>query len=175
MSRGSAIMGPAAVVAFVCFFLPWVTSSCQGQDVATLSGRELAAGTTVELRPAPGAPAVQTQRVKPQRSLYAIPLVAAVCLLLVTLVYLRVMRPPLAGLISAVLAIICLLILLNRTVEIRRQADDNGFDVKARYGAIGAALAYVAMLLGGIVDIFTGWTPRAVARAGPVPRPEAPQ
>ena len=129
-------MGPAAVVAFVCFsavgdqLLP-------GQDVATLSGRELAAGTTVELRPAPGAPAVQTQRVKPQRSLYAIPVVAAVCLALVVLVFLRVVRPPLAGLIAAVLAIICLLILLNRTVEIRRQADDNGFDVKARYGAHG--------------------------------------
>jgi hypothetical protein len=171
MSRGSAIMGPAAVVAFVCFFLPWVTSSCQGQPVATLSGRELAAGTIVELRPAPGAPAVQTQRVEPQRSLYAIPLVALVCLLLVALALMRVIRPPLAGLIAGVLAILCLLILLNRTIEIRRQADDNGFEVEARYGVFGVTLAYLAMLLGGIVDVFTGWTPRAAGRAGPAPPP----
>ena len=173
MTRGRAIVGPAAIVAFVFFFLPWVTSSCQGQEVVTLSGRELASGTTVQIRPLPQAPLSQPQHINAQPRLWAIPLAAALCLLLVVLVALRVMRPPLAGLLAAVLAIICLLILLDRTLEIRRQADQNGFDVHLRYGAIGAALAYVAVLFGAILDIFTGWAPR-VAPAGPPGQRELP-
>jgi len=41
-------LSPAAfVLAFVCFFLPFVTFSCQGQTVATLSGVQLATGTKI--------------------------------------------------------------------------------------------------------------------------------
>src|SRR5688500_15220257 len=110
MSRGNIIIGPAAVIAFVCFFLPWVTSSCRGQEVATLSGRELAAGTTVEVRPVSNAPLGQTQEIEPQRRLFAIPIAAVACLALVALVVLRVLRPPLAGLLAAILAVLCLIV-----------------------------------------------------------------
>lgn len=34
-------------IALICFFLPWVNVSCQGQKVMTLSGIELVTGTTV--------------------------------------------------------------------------------------------------------------------------------
>jgi len=35
-------------IALICFFLPWVNVSCQGQKVATFSGIHLVTGTTVE-------------------------------------------------------------------------------------------------------------------------------
>jgi hypothetical protein len=35
-------------IALICFFLPWVNVSCQGQKVATFSGVQLVTGTTVE-------------------------------------------------------------------------------------------------------------------------------
>lgn len=156
MSRGNLIVGPAAVVAFVCFFLPWITSSCQGQEVATLSGRQLTTGTTVQIRPIPGGPLSQTREIKPQRRLLAIPIAAVACLALVALSLRRLIRPQLAGLLAAILAIICLLVLLDRTLATRKQADQNGFEVSLRYGAIGTTIAYVAVLIGGVIDVFTG-------------------
>jgi len=171
MSRGNLIVGPAAVVAFVCFFLPWITSSCQGQEVATLSGRELAAGTTIQVRPIPGAPLSRPQEIKPQRRLFAIPVAAIACFVLVALAVLRVIKPQLAGLVAAILAIVCLLVLLDRTLATRKQADQNGFDVSLRYGAIGTTLAYVAVLIGGLISMFTGWTPGSNSTgAGPPER-----
>jgi hypothetical protein len=42
-------LSPAAfVLAIVCFFLPFVTFSCQGQKVASFSGIQLATGTTIK-------------------------------------------------------------------------------------------------------------------------------
>ncbi len=32
----------------ICFFLPWVNVSCQGQKIATFSGIQLVSGTTIE-------------------------------------------------------------------------------------------------------------------------------
>ena len=43
------ILSPAAfVLALICFFLPFVTFSCQGQPVASLSGIQLATGTRIQ-------------------------------------------------------------------------------------------------------------------------------
>jgi hypothetical protein len=42
-------LSPAAfVLTLVCFFLPFVTFSCQGQKIASFSGIQLATGTTIE-------------------------------------------------------------------------------------------------------------------------------
>ena len=42
-------LSPAAfVLALVCFFLPFVTFSCQGQTVASFSGIQLATGTSIQ-------------------------------------------------------------------------------------------------------------------------------
>ena len=42
-------LSPAAfVLTLVCFFLPFVTFSCQGQQIASFSGIQLATGTTIE-------------------------------------------------------------------------------------------------------------------------------
>jgi hypothetical protein len=35
-------------VIILCFFLPWVSVSCQGQPIVTFSGFQLAKGTTFD-------------------------------------------------------------------------------------------------------------------------------
>lgn len=35
-------------LALMCFFLPWITVSCSGQKIVTLSGIQLATGTTIK-------------------------------------------------------------------------------------------------------------------------------
>ena len=42
--KGKPISGSAIVLVLICFFLPWVTVSCDGSDVVTLSGYELSVG-----------------------------------------------------------------------------------------------------------------------------------
>jgi L-asparagine transporter-like permease len=50
-------LSPAAfVLALICFFLPFVTFSCQGQEVASFSGMQLATGTKVQQPQIFGAP-----------------------------------------------------------------------------------------------------------------------
>ncbi len=39
-----AILG----IALICFFLPWINISCQGEKVATYTGIQLVTGTTIE-------------------------------------------------------------------------------------------------------------------------------
>ena len=51
------------VLALICFFLPFATFSCQGQEVASLSGIRLATGTTVKQPRLLGPP--KSQRVDP--------------------------------------------------------------------------------------------------------------
>ena len=51
-------------LALLCFFLPFFSFSCQGQKVATLSGWELATGTTVNQPQMFGPP--QPQKVEPK-------------------------------------------------------------------------------------------------------------
>jgi len=43
------ILSPALYgIILICFFLPWVSVSCQGQPIVTLSGFQLAKGTTLD-------------------------------------------------------------------------------------------------------------------------------
>ena len=168
MSRGSLLTGPAALVVVIFFFVPWITTSCQGQTITTLSGREVAQGTTVEVQPIPGGPTTETE-IDPQRRLFIVPLAAVVAIVLVALVAMRVVRAPMAGLIAAVLAVASLIVLLDRLLYLQDQADQNGFDVSYRYGVIGTSLACAVLFVGGVLDLFTGWSARTVGQsaAGP--------
>ena len=58
-------VSPAAfVLALICFFLPFVTFSCQGHEVASFSGVQLATGTTVKQPEMFGPP--KSQKVDPE-------------------------------------------------------------------------------------------------------------
>lgn len=59
-------LSPAAfVLTLVCFFLPFVTFSCQGQKIASFSGIQLATGTTIEQPQMFGPPKTQKVDAEP--------------------------------------------------------------------------------------------------------------
>lgn len=74
-------LSPAAfVLAFVCFFLPFVTFSCQGQTVATLSGFQLATGTKIQQPQVFGSPKEHKVEAEPLATLALLTVIAGVVL-----------------------------------------------------------------------------------------------
>ena len=70
------ISSSAAGVVLVCFFLPWITVSCEEQELFTLSGWDMSTGTEVDL-------GFGTEQVEPDLIFFIIPLAAFVVLGLV--------------------------------------------------------------------------------------------
>jgi hypothetical protein len=65
MENNAQKLSPAIfVLALICFFLPFVTFSCQGQKVTSLSGIQLVTGTTIQ-QPQMFGPS-QSQKMDPQ-------------------------------------------------------------------------------------------------------------
>jgi hypothetical protein len=65
MESNAQRLSPAIfVLALICFFLPFVTFSCQGQKVMSFSGIQLVMGTTIQ-QPQMFGPS-QSQKVEPQ-------------------------------------------------------------------------------------------------------------
>ncbi len=63
-------LSPATLIlVLICFFLPFVTFSCQGQRIASLSGMQLATGTTVQQPQMFGPPKTQKIDAEPLASL----------------------------------------------------------------------------------------------------------
>jgi hypothetical protein len=65
MESNAQRLSPAIfVLALICFFLPFVTFSCQGQKVMSFSGIQLVTGTTIQEPQMFGPP--QSQKLNPQ-------------------------------------------------------------------------------------------------------------
>jgi hypothetical protein len=72
-------LSPAALVlALICFFLPFVTFSCQGQKVASFSGLQLATGTTIQQPQMFGPPKSQKVGAEPLAVLALLSVLAGV-------------------------------------------------------------------------------------------------
>jgi hypothetical protein len=72
-------LSPAALVlALLCFFLPFVTFSCQGQKVASFSGIQLATGTTIRQPQVFGQPKSEKVNAEPLAVLALLAVVAGV-------------------------------------------------------------------------------------------------
>ncbi len=74
-------LSPAAfVLALVCFFLPFVTFSCQGQTVASFSGIQLATGTRIQQPQAFGPPKEHKVDAEPLATVALLSVLAALVL-----------------------------------------------------------------------------------------------
>lgn len=162
-SKGSKIMGPAAAVAFICFFLPWVAVSCAGQPVKSMTGMDLATQWNETVA-------------------YIVPLGALVVLGLVFAVFRRWISAR-TGAIGAIAASgATLLVLVARILSIRSQMNstvgleemmsafplgtgDLGLGglgglttemvkITPQIGLWGVALANVAIIVGAVLDLF---------------------
>jgi len=158
LSRGNKIVAPAASIAFVCFFLPWITVSCSGQPVESASGFQLAKDVN-------------------SPELYLVLLAALGVLAVVFLVYRGTLELKTAAYISIGLAAVGLLIVLVKFFSLRSQlnqaTDMSMFSAMARnlglgdlagispdlveiqikYGLWGMSLALIAVIVGAVLDV----------------------
>jgi hypothetical protein len=149
LSKGSKIIGPAATVALVCFFLPWILVSCGGQPVASFSGWQLAAGGNVQTgfgaQPVEGSP-----------ELFLILLAALGCLALVYFVYQRQIAIRTVAYTAIGSAGLSLLILLAKFSGAQSRAAEVGITAQLQYGFWGTVLGNVAVIIGAVLDLMEG-------------------
>jgi len=146
LPKGNRIIGPAAAIALVCFFLPWVLVSCGGQPMASFSGWQLAAGGNIQT-------GFGTQPIEGSPVLFLVLLAAIGCLALVYFGYQRQIVTRTGAYIATGLAGASLLILLAKFSGAQSQATQPGVTVKLQYGLWGTVLANVAIIIGAVLDL----------------------
>lgn len=151
------------VASLACFLLPFATISCGGQRLATVSGLQLATGTTVsEATNQAGGSRKQTIKAEPAAA------VAATCALLglaLALAHVRPMLSAACGLISIIALFLLRAQLLDR-VAIRGQGAlqidfGEGFLLSLLF--LGAAVAWNAYLY------ISGGSPASFVQPAPTP------
>jgi hypothetical protein len=149
LSKGNKIMAPAASIALLCFFTPWVLVSCENQPVASFTGWQLAAGVTAQSAGI-NAPPVDSSPV-----LFLILLAAIACLALVYFVYRGRLAIRQVAYAALGLAGVSLLIMLLKFVNAESQTGQGGISVQLRlqYGFWGTVLAQLAIIVGSVVDL----------------------
>lgn len=157
LPNGHKVASPAAAIAMVCFFLPWVLVSCANQPIDSFSGWELAAGTTLEL---------MGQKVTdiPGRPLLFLVILAGVGVL--ALGYLALRRGSVTkidgwGLIVlGALPFLALLTLIggqNAATQALPEGSDmikpDMIKLSTQYGLWGVVLGYIAVMVGGVLNL----------------------
>ena len=145
LSKGYKVASPGAGVAVLCFFLPWILVSCGGQGV-TLSGWELAAGTTVGV-------GFSAQQVPGEPILFLVLLAGLGVLALAYFALQRGYLTKLDGLGPIGLGALPLLVLFIQFSGTREQAAQQGFVVEYQYGLWGVVLGYIATIVGGVMNM----------------------
>lgn len=150
--KGYKLASPGALVALVCFFLPWMFVSCMGQPVAEFNGMELAVGPQINT-------VMGSQRADAAPLLFLIPLVSLVILVLAILAGRRRRVNWLDKLVTFLLGLLALSttmllpLALGSSPEIQ-QAREVGVAVELRLGFWGTALGLLLTVVGGVMNWF---------------------
>ena len=145
-SKGHKVSASGALVAILCFFLPWVLASCGG-EIVKLNGWDLAAGTTV-------GQGFYTQPVEGTPSLFLVLLAAFGILYIAYSAFKRGALLPLTdGYILIGLGVLPLLILFFTFSGLKDQAAQQGVFVEYQYGLRGVIIGYIASIAGGVLNL----------------------
>lgn len=125
-------------IALICFILPWVNFSCQGQHVATFTGLQLVTGTTVQQQGMFGQR--QNQKVDSE------PLAVAVLLLTILGVALSFLKSRKSSLIPSVVGVVAFIVLLLLKSKIETDATNQGQGMIQVEYAIGFWLVLVLFI-----------------------------
>lgn len=156
------ISSAAIALVFLFFFLPWVTVSCGGEEVVTLSGYELSVGKDV------GAYGEKTDA---DPLVFIVPLVA---LLAIGTLFIANTKAAGGGQITA--AVIGLIIMGLKWASMLEN-DDPYVEIVTRYGAWGTLLGLLLLLAGGVLTLMMKESPPLVhvpPPQQPSPRPQQP-
>ena len=125
-------------IAILCFILPWVNFSCQGQHVATFTGLQLVTGTTVQQQGMFGQR--QNQKVDSE------PLAVAVLLFTVLGLALSFLKSRKSSLIPSIVGVVSfiLLLLLKSKIESDTIRQGQGM-IQVEY-AIGFWLVFILFI-----------------------------
>jgi phosphatidylserine synthase len=131
-------------IAIVCFLLPWVNFSCQGQHVATFTGLELVTGTTIQQQGTFGQS--QNKKANPE------PLAIAVLLLTVLGLALSFQKGGKASLIPTIVGALTLILLFLLKSKIETDAANQSQGAIHTEYAIGFWLALIASVLAIVLN-----------------------
>jgi lysylphosphatidylglycerol synthetase-like protein (DUF2156 family) len=137
------ISSAAALLLMLCFFLPWVTVSCSGQPVATVSGQDLASGMTVE---AFGS----SEHLEGETVLYLVPLAGVIALGL-ALIGGRVGKG--LSIAQIILAVLVSLLLFLTWNNMQSQIRQYNLDVSLKIGFLGSILAVLGIIAGAVLSM----------------------
>jgi hypothetical protein len=126
------------IVTVLCFLLPFVTVSCNGQKIATLSGTELAFGTTIE------QPQIYGPSVKKRTDAEPVATIAFLIAIAGIAVGFLAARVPLASAITGGLGALFLLVLMGKLdSDVGKQAQ-GVLQIEYGAGLIMALLLFIA-------------------------------
>jgi hypothetical protein len=142
--KNKFISGPAAVLILALFFLPWVMVSCNGQTVGELSGYELAAG----IEPGSGNDLLSAEGVEGDASLFLIPLVGVLALVLLGLAVYQPSSAAIGAGGQIGLALLGTGVLLWKWSALQNN-QDAFFEITILPALWGTAVAHFLLLAGG--------------------------
>jgi hypothetical protein len=145
---GRTLTLQGALLALICFFLPWVTVSC-GERTSTLSGVKMAFGGTVQTNQGP-------EQRDPDVFMLLLFLFGISLLLLVVFAWMRHVQSRGLSIALIVISGLSLLILMLRYLN--QQTDTSGdvpIYVTYHAGFWGTVIGYVLALIGGVLDLIT--------------------
>jgi hypothetical protein len=126
------------IVTVLCFLLPFITVSCNGQKVATLSGTDLAFGTSIEQPQMFGRPIKQHTDAQPIATIAFLIAIAGIA------VGFLAARVPLASAITGGLGALFLLILMGKLSSDVGKQVQGVLQIEYGAGLIMALLLFIA-------------------------------
>jgi Na+/H+ antiporter NhaC len=152
MSSERIISSSAALVVLVLFFLPWIAVSCGNQEIATVTGYELATGTEIDL-------GVGVEEREADSTFFVVPLAAVIVIGLVLVSSIGRMTGSVAAAGEIAAATIGLILLAFKWLEARREAaesipDTFDFSFSPEIGLWAVVLGLVLIIVGATISLF---------------------
>lgn len=146
LSTGHRVASPAAVLAILFFFMPWVFASCGGQSIGSFSGWELASGTTVDT-------GIGVERVPGTPILFLILLFALATLGLAYFAWQRGLPSKLDTFGLILLGLFPLALLIFAFSGAREDAAREGIAIEFKYGLWGTIIGFIGVVIGGVLNL----------------------
>lgn len=164
-TRNPLIVACAAGGKLICFFLPWILVSCQNQPVMSVSGWQLAVGSTVQTSFGP-----QIIEARPDLLLILLAAIASLALGVMVLRGVFALRRAAVAWIS--LAALSLIWLGVRFAGVEASASAQGgagVQVQMQFGYWGVVLACWTILIVGALSLRRAPSPVPLASVAPSP------